>query len=321
MVSIRRYEHRAAAVVAVLIMSTGLIGCEQKAASTPATDEASLVFRDAMGREIQLDQPATRIATTASFVVELLAELDRLPVLRPDIEGEPVPVKAEQVPAWAISHMVGPNLEQLVAAKPDLVITTPMFDRYTPTIQQQLNVPVVVLAIQNLNDLGPTAELLGKITGVPEQGRKLSADLMATVKQVSAPTVDTAPRVFAIFGTPDSSFAFLPESYFGSLVGHLGGELITAGAEPAMMSPQFTPLSLEFVLEHDPDVICIVRHGPPSQDFNDLTMHPAWQRLTAVKQDRVHVLSHREYVTNPGPSAEAALKQLRALLYPEALDA
>jgi iron complex transport system substrate-binding protein len=270
---------------------------------------------------VQLAAPPERIATTASFAVDLLNALGHPPILRPDLPAEEVPPAARDIPTWAVSHSVGPNLEQLAAANADLVITTPMFARYVPAIEDRLGVPVMILSIQKLADVGATAHLLGELVGAADAGRQLAREWDAAAQAIDAPRVDAPPQVFAIFGTPQSSLAFLPNSYLGSLVEHLGAELITAGATPAAVSQQFTPLSLEYVVEHDPDVICIVRHGPPDQQFSELTQHPAWANLSAVRAGRVHVLSHRLYVTNPGPSAVAALRELRALLYPDGPDA
>jgi iron complex transport system substrate-binding protein len=298
----------------------GSSGCGSSE-TTDATSPAAITLTDGGGHAVHFASPPQRIATTASFAVDLLVALDHPPILRPDLPTADVPAAARDIPTWAVSHSVGPNLEQLVAANADLVITTPMFARYRPAIEDRLGVPVAILSIRELADIGPTARWLGRLLGAAETGNQLAQQLEQAVNTVRPPREPTAPQVFAIFGTPQSSLAFLPDSYFGSLIEHLGGDLITAGAAPAAVSQQFTPLSLEYVIEHDPDVIFVVRHGPPEQQFTELTGHPAWAALRAVRNGRVHVLSHRRYVTNPGPSAVAALRELRALLYPPGPDA
>lgn len=290
-------------------------GCSNEGAQAPS-GEGTLAVKDHAGREVYLAAHPQRIATTASFVVELLTAMGQPPILRPDLPEAEVPAAARYITAWAVDHSVGPNLEQLVAARPDIVITTPMFARYVTTMEERLQVPVVVLSIRKLDDLGPTAAWLGKLVGNEPAGQVLADHLLAQVAEIRPPTGAPAPRVYAIFGTPESSLAFLPNSYLGSLVTHLGGTFITDAAPTAVVSQQFTPLSLEFVVDQDPEVILIIRHGPPDQEFAALTSHPAWSGLSAVRDGRVHTLSHRKYVTNPGPSAVSALRELRTFLYP-----
>ncbi len=290
-------------------------GCNEQRAEA---DQHAEVFRfvDHTGRTIRLDKPPVRIATTSSFVVEILEELDHPPILRPDLPDAELSAAACAIPTWAVDHAVGPNLEQLVAADPDLVLTTPMFAGFVSTIEERLGVPVALVAIRTIEDLTPTVKLLGKIADAHDKGNALAGNFDARIQAIQPPEAAKPPHVYAIFGTPDASFAFLPNSYLGSMIEHLGGKLITEGAPPATRSrsQQFTSLSLEFLVECDPDVIFVVSHGPDRR-LEKMTAHRAWAQLAAVRGERVHALSHRRYLTNPGLSAVEALEELRSFLY------
>lgn len=280
---------------------------------------AAVTVTDDLGRELTLDATPQRIATTASFAVEYLVTLGRPPVLRPDVPEEEVrPAEAKKIPALAVSHSVGPNLEQLAAAQPDLVITTPTFAHFARTIEQTLGVPVLVLRIDSLEDVAAKAEWFGRLVGEPEAGEALAKRLRDQIGAIRPPADAEGPTVFAMFGTPQASFAFLPNSYLGSMIEHLGGRLITEGMEPTQMSTQLTPFSLEVVVQADPSVVVMVHHGPSGEQSKQLQGSPAWGALRAVKSNRVHTLPLPLFMTNPGPTAAEALTQLRAILYPDA---
>lgn len=293
-------------------------------AASPGTDAAStpasaITVTDDLGQTVTLDAPPRRIATTAAFAVDYLVALGHPPVLRPDVpEARARPAGAGEIPALAVSHGAGPNLEQLAAARPDLVVTTPTFARFAPTIKQTLGVPVLVLRIDSLEDVSRKAKWFGQLIGEPEAGRALASRLGERIDAIQPPPGAESPTVFAMFGTPQASFAFLPDSYLGSMVEHLGGRLITDGLEPTQMSSQLTPFSLEVLVQKDPDVIVMVHHGPPGEQSQQLESRPVWGTLRAVKNGRVHTLPLPLFMTNPGPAAAEALTTLRAVLYPNA---
>lgn len=75
------------------------------------------------------------------------------------------------------------------------------------------------------------------------------------------------------------------------------------------------------VVERDPDVMLVVRHGSPSEareeNFSGLFSNPAWAGLTAAQSGRTHELSEWLYLRYPGPRVVWAMEELRPLLYPE----
>lgn len=134
------------------------------------------------------------------------------------------------------------------------------------------------------------------------------------------------PVVFGVFGTSESFLAFTGKSNLGNMVEHLRGRLTTQGDPPYMYrgipNPAYTPFSLEKVVERDPDVILVVRHGGPSEaregNFSSLYSNPAWAGLRAVQEERIYELSEWLYLQYPGPRVIQAMEELSPLLYPGA---
>ena len=296
-------------------------GCSESGGAKGGKDRGAGVrtVTDDTGRTVELPADVDRIVAGSSFAAEYLIALGHPPVLRPDVAIEHVSAGADQlavIDTLAIDHSVGPNMEQIVAADPDAVILSPSFARFAATIEQAADAPVLVYRIACLDAVPAKAEAFGRLIDKPRQGRALAASLRRQFDAIAAPADAHEPSVFAIFGTPASFFAFLPKSYLGSMVEHLGGRMITEDAPASGMSSQLAPFSLEALVEADPDVILLVHHGPAGEMADALESRENWANLRAVKSGRVHRVSEQLFMTNPGPSAVDALRQLRRLLYP-----
>ena len=299
-------------------------------APTPAPTSTPLpvtrVAIDDTRREVEVPYRPLRVAVTNSWMVEVLMACDYTPVARPHIPLEFVyPPAAHDIPVVAVSHSAGPNIEQLAAVQPDLILTSPTYGRFAEPIQQALDVPVLIYDVNTVEDVLEKIESLGSMAGCAAKAKQASEDLRARVGSLSEGLPEEGPKVFSIFGTSESFLGFTSASYLGDMVRLLGAQLITDGDPPYMYrgrpDPAYTPFSLEKVVERDPDVILVVRHGDPDEareeNFSSLFSNPAWAGLRAVQEGRVHELSEWLYLRYPGPRVTWAMEELLPLLYPE----
>ena len=79
-------------------------------------------------------------------------------------------------------------------------------------------------------------------------------------------------------------------------------------------------LSMEKIIEEDPDMIFIVMQGSDQEGAqktleDTLTSNPAWSGLTAVKADQVHYMDKSLYHLKPNNRWGIAYEQLEQLLY------
>ena len=292
--------------------------------STPLPLTRTVV--DDTRREVEVPYRPLRVAVTNSWMVEVLMACDYTPVARPHIPLEFVyPPAAHDIPVVAVSHSAGPNIEQLAAVRPDLVLTSPTYGRFAEPIQQALGVPVLIYDVDSVEDVLGKIETLGSMAGCSVKAKQASEDLRARVQALTEGLPEEGPKVFGIFGISESFLGFTSASYLGDMVRLLGGQLITDGDPPYMYrgrpNPAYTPFSLEKVVERDPDVILVVRHGDPDEareeNFSSLFSNPAWAGLRAVQEGRVHELSEWLYLRYPGPRVTWAMEELLPLLYPE----
>lgn len=291
------------------------------AAAEPAAEESPswpMTVTDDLGRTVTLESPPKRVVPTVTFAFDLLRALEVTPVLRPDIPEEYLASEEdEEIPVIEMSHEAGPNLEQLAASAPDLVLTAPTFAQFADDMETVLGVPVLVLDIRSVDEVEAKFQWLGRILNRPKQAKKAMARFREEVETAAEGAPDEGARVFAMFGNPQSWYGFLPESYLGDLLAHLQGDLVTEGGEPLEAHRTLSPFSLERVLAADPDVILVVQHGATGEALTSLRDNPAWQGLRAVKEGRVYSISQWLFVMAPGPRAPEALRQLADILYPK----
>ena len=225
------------------------------------------------------------------------------------------------------NHEEYPNIEQLAAVRPDLVLTSPTYGRFAEPIQQALDVPVLIYDVDTVEDVLAKVELLGSMAGCTARAQQAVMDLRSKIEEQQRGLPEAGPSVFGIFGTSESFLGFTSASYLGDMVNLLGGSMITDGDPPyvyrGIHNPAYTPFSLEKVVEQDPEVILVVRHGSPSEEreenLSGLFSNPAWSGLTAAQSGRTHELSEWLYLRYPGPRVVWAMQELRPLLYPDAL--
>jgi len=295
-------------------------------APTPTPAPATRTVTDDARQEAEIPFSPRRIAVTNAWMVELLTACGNVPVARPRIPLEFVyPPEAHDIPVVAVSHSAGPNIEQLAAARPDLILTSPTYGRFAGPIAQALRVPVLIYDINTVDDVLSKLETFGEIANCSEKANAAADALRAKIAAQREGLPEEGPRAFGIFGTSESFLAFTSSSYLGDMTVKLNGSMVTDGDPPyvyrGIPDPAYTPFSLEKVVERDPDVVMVVRHGDPDDareaNFASLFSGAAWSGLSAVENGRTSELSEWLYLRYPGPRAAWAMSELRPILYPD----
>lgn len=280
-------------------------------APAPASvqQQEGVIFDD-IGRSVKVPSNPARIAALVPFAADMLLDLGITPSAVPAIRGGG-PETWRDIPTIAVDHSAGPSIEQVVAANPDLVISTSAYAQFLPTLEASIKAPVLVLDIDRLDDVARHLRTLGKITGTGVKAEEIAASVEhAAASQATALRGKNPTRVLAIFGTPHAFFGFLPDSYMGDLVQRASGELVTKGLNSHKVFKGLAPLSMEVIVAKEPEVILVVFHGAPDTARAMLARDPAWGQLSAVKNNRVHILSEDYFVMHPGRSPELALAMI-----------
>ena len=313
---------RTASLASLLLALAFLIvtGCaERQGEATPSEGTSAIVVVDDTGREFEFDAPPKRIAACAAFALETLMALEHEPVARFEAANL-YPPEAESIPTVARTHSVGPDVEQLIAAQPDLIILHKVFESFAPAVEQSVGVPVMVMRVDSVEGVREKVRLFGTLTGKPDEAEALLFDLDATADSIETHSPEDKPLALSLLGNEDNWYAHRENHFMGSLLDTAGAVNLAATDESHAKYKALAPIDLEQIIIKDPDVIFLIPYGDADREMviKRFTDHPATQSLRAVREGRLHVLPDTIYTRQPGPRTGEALRHLVAMIYPDA---
>lgn len=228
-------------------------------------------------------------------------------------------VQSATASAQEVGIIHSPNLEAIVALRPDLVIGTnvPYHQNLIPALEKA-GIPVYINSLNSFEDIYDTLELYGSLTGEEAAAEARIKQMKAQHDELIAGVQGkTPPKSVIIFGNPDSFSMATKKTFTGSLVEELGGGNL---ADTLGKGDAYVPLSMEFLAAQNPDTIFIIMMGSPQamqeKLQKDLEGNPVWSGTNAVKNNRVHILPYNLFTVNPGTQAIDAMRTLASYMYP-----
>lgn len=277
-------------------------GSALQAAELPATPplvlQAPLPVQDDRGRSVQLVRAPERIVSLLPSLTETVCALQQCHRLVGVDRYSNWPAQVRQLPV--VGGGLDPNVEAIVALKPDLVLMSKAA-RVGERLQA-LGVPVVALEPRTEADVRRVLGSVGRLLGVPqEQGAdRLWQSIAAGVDAAAhaLPAGVQGGRVY--FEVSRGPYAAGPSSFIGELLTRLG----MANVVPADLGP-FPRLNPEFVLRAQPDVILMGNHS-----MQLAQSYPGWNQLKAVREGRVCGFNAQDSdtVVRPGPRMDEAAR-------------
>jgi len=250
-----------------------------------------------------------RIATLLPFAADQLIALGVTPVCVPGLSGQS-PESWRGLPTVQVDHSAGPNLEQLVSAAPDLIISGSTYAQFLPSISKSTGADVVILDIDSIQSVFESIMLLGELSNRESAARHRVAQLQANLTALTPLDSTNAKDVLALFGTPHSFYAFMQDSYLGDLVRHCGGQLGPAGLASHTVYKGLAPLSMESVIDFDPDLLLVLFHGPRDTSRAMFEGDPLWSSLRAIQEGHIYFLSDDLFAMRSGSDLDSAMKEI-----------
>jgi iron complex transport system substrate-binding protein len=203
-----------------------------------------------------------------------------------------------------------PSVEAITALEPDLVV----LGFSNPDLQTALEgVGISSLLLEPPADVDGVLvdlELLGRVTGHPEEAIAYAAGMDARIDEIVAelPEADAPPKVF--HEVDNLLYTAGPGSFVGDLYEILKVENIAeATGEP------FPQMTQEAIIEAAPDVI-VLADEEAGESAETVSARPGWDAIPAVQDRRIYAVDP-DIVSRPGPRVIEALETLSGLLYEE----
>ncbi|HIK05755.1 MAG TPA: ABC transporter substrate-binding protein [Trichormus sp. M33_DOE_039] len=250
---------------------------------------------------------AKRVVTLSSLTTDIIYELDQTKLV--GITGSTLfknDPRFQNLPRVS-EGQTPPNIEKIVALKPDLVIGAEGFSNQVTQRLEKLGIRTLLTQVNSWQSLEELTKQIAQLIDVNPQplldryqsflpdkiNQSLSTLVLVSVQPILSPNKNSwAGDLLEKFQTKN-------------LAAQLQGKSPIAG---------YVTLSAEKVIEANPEVILIVSPpgSSPTSVLDGLKKQSFWQKLQATKNNRVYVFNYYGLV-NPGSidAIERACQQLQ----------
>lgn len=258
---------------------------------------------------------AERVVTTSVPLTEMLYLLGVTPVGVPT-STNPIPAAFDNIER--IGSPMGPDLEVVVNLKPDLLLGSEALRSTLDKSLEGMDLKTAYLPTNTFDDLKLSFKTLGTYFNKPEEMNKVLSSLLNKENELIAQSKGKdLPSVMLMIGTSDSFMVMSEGSYLGSLVKKLGAENIATTA--LKVTEAYSPLNMEDIVVADPDIILVLAsgdHGASEDMFQkEVKSNDTWTKLSAYKNDNVHILDYDTFGVTSISNAEKALTEIASYFY------
>lgn len=286
-----------------------LIGCSAKGdekASATKTEKGKekIEITDLSGRKVTFDKVPENFATLSMGDMDIIHALGGKIVGRPDTK---LTLPEELKKAQVIGNAHQPNFEQIASLKPDVLVANNGFQKNVPTVEGQ-GTQVIISSANSVQDIQKNIELYGTVMKKEDKAKEINQKMNDQMKKYEK---KSDVKALLVYGAPGTYLAALPTSLSGDILEKTGGKNIASDFPETKEYPQYAQLSVERIIEANPDVIYLITHGDPKsvkKAFEgEMIKNEAWKNLEAVKQNRVVILPPDLFGSNPGTKVTEAM--------------
>ena len=289
-------------------------------ASAPAFSETAVTFTDDLGRQVTVDNPERVAALLGSFAQIWTLSGGSVCATADDAwEDLGLDLPEETVNLGNTKQL---SMELLLSAGPDFILAstnTRQNVEWRDTLEAT-GIPVAYFDVSDFDDYLRLLDICTDITGrkdlydrygreVQQQIDRVLADSVARLEGTEAPTV--------LCMVASASAVYVKNSQgnvLGAMLKSLG--CVNIADSDAMLLEN---LSMERILEADPDYIFFVQRGDDEAGMREyvrkfLMEHPAWSKLTAVRSGNVYFMEKNLYNLKPNHRWGEAYEKLEEIL-------
>jgi iron complex transport system substrate-binding protein len=208
-----------------------------------------------------------------------------------------------------------PNVEQIVALNPDLVLSWGDFTKQADAALLQAHVNVISLPVADLAGTLTEIRLVGQLTHTSAKAGAVVDALQRRIDAVKQKVSSATPvTVYMEVGfSPPPPYAVGGGSFENEVLQDAGGTNIFASRTE---NGGYPSVSVESIIAANPQVIVLTEDPQYGGDPQQVYARAGWTGIAAVKAHRVYNINP-DIVSRPGPRLVDALEQLAKLIHPE----
>jgi iron complex transport system substrate-binding protein len=207
---------------------------------------------------------------------------------------------------------VNPNLEQIVALAPDMILATKAINRReTVDALDRLRFHVYVTDPHSVKDMISSIEHLGVVLHAEAGAATLVESLRARLADLDRRLSGAVPRRVLFVVWTDPLISIGRETF-------IADALRRAGARSVVDTAQEWPrVSMEEIARLQPEVLVFASAQAPEtrQDIDALRTRPGWRDLTAMQRGNIVIIG--DSINKPAPRMVDAIEQLARALHPD----
>lgn len=285
----------------ILWLSLGIFAC-----TNTTTEQAKNTDATTISTLQQSQQPVQRVVSLTSLSADIIYQLDSAKLV--GISGSNLfknDSRFKDIPRVSEGQAT-PNLEKIVALKPDLVIGAEGFSNLITDKLKELGITTLLTKVDSWEGLQELTKTLAKIVDAD------STPLLNRYQTFVPDKLTQNPSTLVLVSR-QPILSPSKKSWAGNLLEKFQAKNLTADLQGKISVPGYVTLSAEKVLEANPDVLIVV--SPQPGLLKSFKSESFWNQLKATKNNRVYEFDYYGLV-NPGSvdAIEKACQQLKVAL-------
>ncbi|MBU3182860.1 ABC transporter substrate-binding protein [Clostridium psychrophilum] len=262
---------------------------------------------DSYKRTVTIEKEPKRIITIAPNVTEAIYALGKgsSVVGRSNYDDYP----NEVLKVLSVGDLLAPSIEKIVELKPDVVLTSTLFNKDVIKKLEKLNIKVIVLSDdKNFNGVYNTMFKLGQVVNAGAKAESITSEMKKKVAYVTTKVSKAKkPTVYYIAGFGKSGdFTAGKDTFIGNMIEMAGGK----NAADDVIGWKY---SLEKLVQKDPDVL-ICSNLYDSKKSIEVTN--GYKNLKAVRNGKLLEIDEN-IIVRQGPRLADGLEAIAKIVHPE----
>lgn len=259
---------------------------------------------DDLGRSVTLKAAPQKVISLLPSFTETVCAINACGRLVGIDDFSDFPESVKKLPK--VGGYFNPNLEAMVALKPDLVLVS-VYGKLHEQLEKA-GIQTFAIKTESYDDIFRSTRLLGRVLGIEAQAERLVAKIQQEIYAVETRAAKASERPSVYYEIDPTPYSTGPNSFIGVLIAKARGINII----PKELG-DFPQVSPELVVQKNPTIIALTHPGAA-----DLSKRAGWANIKAIQTKRICDFAGEkaDLLSRPGPRVAQGLQLLVSCFHP-----